>query len=319
MKIVFMERDSLGSDVSVGKINELGEVVIYHKSDPDHNAERIKDADIAVVNKIPMNAGILDDAKNLKLICLSATGTNNIDFEYVNRRGIKVANVKGYSTEAVVQHTFAMFFYVYEHLHYYDDFVKEGRYEKSGMFSHFGYAYHELAGKTWGVIGLGSIGRRVAEVAKAFGCKVVYYSTSGKNNNDSFERLELEDFLKAADVVSIHCPLNDKTRGLIGAGELAKMKKGSFLLNLGRGGIVDEAALFDALVTEHLGGAALDVLSIEPITRDNPLYGIKDSNRLLITPHMGWGPKEARQRCVDEVYENIKAFLAGEDRNLVRE
>ena len=319
MKIVFMERDSLGPDVSVGKINTLGEVVIYHKSDPDENALRIRDAEIAVVNKIPMNAGILEDAKKLKLICLSATGTNNIDFEYVNRRGIKVANVKGYSTEAVVQHTFAMFFYVYEHLHYYDDYVKGGRYESSGMFSHFGYAYHELAGKTWGVIGLGSIGRRVAEVAKAFGCRVVYYSTSGRNDNSNFERLELDDLLRNSDVVSIHCPLNEKTKGLIGKDELAKIKKGAFLLNLGRGGIVDEEALFDALVSEQLEGAALDVLSSEPITKDNPLYGIKDSNRLLITPHMGWGPREARQRCVDEVYENIRSFLAGEDRNLVRE
>lgn len=318
MKIVFMERDSLGHDVTVGKFKSLGEVEIFGKSSPSENASRIKDADIVIVNKIPMNEELLKDADRLKLICLSATGTNNIDFEYVNRRGIKVTNVSGYSTEAVVQHTFAMFFYVYEHLHYYDTYVKEGQYERSGMFSHFGYTYHELCGKIWGIIGLGNIGRRVAEVAKAFGCRVVYYSTSGGNNNPDYERLALEELLKQSDVVSIHCPLNDKTKNLIDSKELELMKKDSVLLNLGRGGIVNEEALYEALVNETIGAAALDVLSEEPITADNPLYRIKDSNRLLITPHMGWGPREARQRCIDEVYENIKAFFEGIDRNVVR-
>ena len=317
MNIVFMERESLGNDVSVGRFKSLGEVTVYDRSSAEENAARIEDADIVVVNKIPMNEEILKNAKKLKLICLSATGTNNIDFDYVRKRGIKVANVSGYSTEAVVQHTFALFFYVYEHLYYYDNYVKFGQYEKSGMFSHFGYYYGELAGKTWGIIGLGSIGRRVAQVAKAFGCRVIYYSTGGKNNNAEFERTDLDRLLSESDVVSIHCPLNSDTAGLIGSRELGKMKKSSFILNLGRGGIIDEQALYDALVEEKIAGAGLDVLSTEPITADNPLYKIKDSSRLIITPHMGWGPREARQRCIDEVYKNIEAYLNGEERNIV--
>ena len=309
MKIVFLERDSLGTDVTIGRFKELGELAVYPKSTIEETKERAADADIIVVNKIPMNSETLANAKNLKLICVSATGTNNIDFEYMKARGIEVRNVAGYSTEAVVQHTFAMFFYVYEHLNYYDSYVKYGRYEKSGMFSHFGYSYSELSGKTWGIIGLGSIGSRVAEVASAFGCKVIYYSTSGKNNNERFVRVSLHELLSSADVISIHCPLNEATKGLIGAKQFEMMKKTAFLLNLGRGGIVDEHALFDALVNEKIAGAALDVLEKEPISEDNPLYRIKDSNRLLITPHMGWGPREARQRCVDGVLSNIMLFL----------
>ena len=309
MKIVFLERASLGNDVKIDRFKELGELSVYEKSTEEETKERVKDADIIVVNKIPMNAKTLSKANNLKLICVSATGTNNIDFKYMEERGIAVKNVKGYSTEAVVQHTFAILFYLYEHLNYYDSYVKHGQYEKSGMFSHFGYSYGELNGKTWGIIGLGSIGSRVAEVASAFGCKVIYYSTSGKNNNVKYERRGLGDLLKEADIVSIHCPLNEATKGLIGAEQLKMMKKSAFLLNLGRGGIVDEQALFDALVNEQIAGAGLDVLEKEPITADNPLYQIKDSNRLLITPHMGWGPLEARQRCVDGVYKNIVEFM----------
>ena len=309
MKIVFLERDSLGADVNINRFKELGELVVYPKSSLSETKERVKDADIIVVNKIPMNEETLSSAENLKLICVSATGTNNIDFKYMKARGIEVKNVAGYSTEAVVQHTFAMFFYVYEHLNYYDSYVKHGQYEKSGMFSHFGYYYGELNGKTWGIIGLGTIGKRVAEVASAFGCKVIYYSTSGKNNNDNYERAELDELLLKSDIISIHCPLNDATRNLIGKEQFDKMKKSAFILNLGRGGIVNEQALFDALVSERIAGAALDVLEKEPIAVCNPLYQIKDSNRLLITPHMGWGPREARQRCVDGVYKNIVEFL----------
>lgn len=317
MKIVFLERESLGMDVAVGRFKELGEVTVHDRTSDEETADRLTDAEVAIVNKIPMNEETLKKAEKLKLICLSATGTNNIDFDYVKSRGIAVSNVSGYSTEAVVQHTYAILFYIWEHLAYYDSYVKHGCYEKSGMFSHFGYYYHELCGKTWGIIGLGNIGRRVAEIAKAFGCKVCYYSTSGNNNNTDYERLSLNDLLATSDIVSIHCPLNKATHGLIGENELALMKKESVILNLGRGGIIDEKALYDALVSEKIGGAALDVLSEEPITADNPLYQIKDSNRLLITPHMGWGPKEARQRCVDEVYKNIEAFLKGEKRNIV--
>ncbi|MCR5531486.1 MAG: D-2-hydroxyacid dehydrogenase [Lachnospiraceae bacterium] len=317
MKIVFMEANTLGTDVSLEAFSKLGDVTIYPLTEPLENAKRIKDADIIVVNKIPLNEELLKDATNLKLICLTATGTNNVDFEYTNRRGITVANVKGYSTESVVQHTFALFFYVYEKLAYYDEFVKSGEYIKNDVFSHFTVRFHELAGKTWGIIGLGTIGTRVAEVAKAFGCNVIYYSTSGRHDSETYERVSLEELLNRSDVVSIHAPLNSATRKLITKRELSLMKKDAILLNLGRGPIIKEADLAEALLAGTIGGAGLDVLSVEPMLPDNPLYAVQDSARLVITPHIGWATTEARQRCADEVFKNMKAWMNGEKRNVV--
>ena len=317
MKIVFMEANTLGTDVSLEAFSKLGDVTIYPLTEPLENAKRIKDADIIVVNKIPLNEELLKDATNLKLICLTATGTNNVDFEYTNRRGITVANVKGYSTESVVQHTFALFFYVYEKLAYYDEFVKSGEYIKNDVFSHFTVRFHELAGKTWGIIGLGTIGTRVAEVAKAFGCNVIYYSTSGKHDSETFERVSLEELLNRSDVVSIHAPLNSATKEMITKRELSLMKKDAILLNLGRGPIIREADLAETLLAGTIGGAGLDVLSVEPMLPDNPLYAVQDSARLVITPHIGWATTEARQRCADEVFENMKAWMNGEKRNVV--
>ena len=317
MKIVFMEANTLGTDVSLEAFSKLGDVTIYPLTEPLENAKRIQDADIIVVNKIPLNEELLKDARNLKLICLTATGTNNVDFDYTNRRGITVANVKGYSTESVVQHTFALFFYVYEKLAYYDEFVKSGEYIRNDVFSHFTVRFHELSGKTWGIIGLGTIGTRVAEVAKAFGCNVIYYSTSGKHDSETYERVSLEELLNRSDVISIHAPLNNATRELITKRELSLMKKDAILLNLGRGPIIKEEDLAEALLAGTIGGAGLDVLSVEPMLADNPLYAVQDSARLVITPHIGWATTEARQRCADEVFENMKAFLNGEERNIV--
>lgn len=317
MKIVFMERMSLGADVSLDRFKELGETIVYDKGCCEENAERIKDADIVISNKILMNEELLKSCDNLKLICLTATGTNNVDFNYVNKRGIKVANVKGYSTESVAQHTFAMLFYLYEHLAKYDTYVKSGEYVKSEIFSFFDYRYHELYGKTWGIIGLGAIGKRVAQIARCFGCKVIYYSTSGANSSDEYERVELNALLEESDIVSIHAPLNGNTENMIADNELMRMKNSAVLLNLGRGSIVNEYALYNALINNQIAAAGLDVLSVEPIDAENPLLKIQDSGRLLITPHIGWGTIEARQRCADEVAENIKAFLDGRYRNIV--
>lgn len=317
MKIVFMEANTLGKDISLDFYNELGEVVTYPLSDPGQNAKRIQDADIIVVNKIPMNEALLKDAANVKLICLTATGTNNVDFDYVNRRGIAVANVKGYSTESVVQHTFALLFYVYEKLAYYDNFVKSEEYIKNDIFSHFTVLFRELYGKTWGIIGLGAIGTRVGEVAECFGCKVIYYSTSGVHQSDRFKRVSLEELLESSDIVSIHAPLNAATNNLITKEKLERMKKDAVLLNLGRGPIVNEADLTEALNNGTIAGAGLDVLCAEPMREDNPLRTIKDSTKLIITPHIAWGTVEARKRCADEVFLNIKAYLRGEKRNIV--
>lgn len=316
MKIVFLETKTLGDDVSLKAFEAFGEVICYEVSDPEKNAERTKDADILVVNKIPMNEETLALAKNLKLICLTATGTNNVDFAYMKERNIAVANVRSYSTNSVIQHTFALFFYLYEKLAYYDEYVKSGKYCQSDIFTHFNAKFNELYGKTWGIIGLGEIGRGVAALAKMFGCRVIYYSTSGKNDNPDYERVDFDTLLGEADVVSIHAPLNDATLNLIGAEELAKMKKNAILLNLGRGPIVNQEALADALENEVIAGAGLDVLTKEPMEADNPLLRIQDSTRLLISPHIAWATVEARQRCADETAENIRAFLKGEKRNI---
>ena len=317
MKIVFLETETLGNDVDLSIFDQLGEVVKYPRSNPEENARRIADADILIVNKIPMNESTLKLAKYLKLICITATGTNIVDFDYINRRNIKAANVRGYSTQSVVQHTFALFFYLYEKLRYYDEFVKSGEYIRSDIFSHFSARFHELYGKTWGIIGLGEIGRGVAEVAKQFGCKVIYYSTSGKNQNQSYERVDFDTLLRKSDIISIHAPLNENTMGLIGEEELRKMKESAVLLNLGRGPIVQEDALAKALRENWIAGAGLDVLKEEPMAPDNPLFLIKDSTKLIITPHIAWATVEARQRVVDEVYQNIEAFQKGKVRNIV--
>ncbi len=319
MKIVFMETDTLGEDVDLTPFDNLGEVVKYASSDPGQNAEQIKDADVIIVNKVPMNERTLNKADHIKLICITGTGTNIVDFPYTSKRNITVTNVKGYSTQSVVQHTFALFFYLYEKLSYYDQFVKSGEYIRSDIFSHFIVKFHELSGKTWGIIGLGEIGRGVAEVAKLFGCKVIYYSTTGKNNNLDYEQVTMEELLSSSDVISIHAPLNNKTRDLIGEDELKKMKRSAVLLNLGRGPIVNEHALTKALKENWIAAAGLDVLTREPMSADNPLIDIQDSTKLIITPHIAWATVEARQRVTQEVYQNIVAYQNGEERNVVRE
>ena len=317
LKIVIMERDTLGDDVSLEAFSDFGDVVCYHKSEPLENAARAKEADILIVNKIPMNEETIGDAVNLKLICLTATGTNNVDFAYTNARGITVCNVKGYSTDSVVQHTFALLLYVYEKLVYYDDFVKSGEYARNDIFSHFTKPFHELAGKTWGIIGLGAIGTKVGEIAEAFGCRVVYYSTSGAHHTDRFPERSLNELLAESDIVSVHCPLTPATEKLIGREQLSLMKKDAVLLNLGRGPIVDEEALAWALTEDVIGGAGLDVLVKEPMDPANPLLAIQDSTKLVITPHIAWATVEARTRCVEETAENVRAYLAGEPRNVV--
>ena len=317
MKLVFLEAKTLGADVDLSAFKEFGEVVIYPISTVEETKERIKDADIIIANKVPMNEETLAAAEQVKLVCLTATGTNNVDFAYMRERGIAVTNVKGYSTQSVVQHTFAMLFYLYEKLATYDRYVKSGEYAKCDMFSYFTPTFTELAGKRWGIIGLGEIGRGVAAVVRQFGCEVCYYSTSSKNDNTEYTRLSLDELLRTSDIISIHAPLNEATLHLIGKEQLEKMKPTAYLLNLGRGPIVEEQALADVLKTGKIAGAGLDVLEVEPMTKENPLHQIQDSERLLITPHIGWATKEARQRCVDEVAENIRAYQRGEERNRV--
>lgn len=304
-KIVMLERDNVGADVDVSYFSELGEVTIYGKTTNEQVAKRIKDAEVVVINKVPMNESTLKDAQNLKLICVTATGTDNVDMPYCESRGILVKNVKGYSTESVVQHTFAMLFYLYEKLSFYDEYVKSGEYLNCPTFCYFGERFFELSGKTWGIVGLGDIGSRVAEIAKAFGCRVIYYSTSGKNKNDRYERVEFDELLKQADIVSVHAPLNEHTKHLFTYDAFCKMKDSAYFINVGRGPIVKEDDLCRALQENRIAGAALDVLEKEPMVPQNPLLAIKDSKKLLITPHIAWATNEARSRLMREVYRNI--------------
>lgn len=317
MKIVLLDAMTLGNDIDLSKFNTIGEVVRYEQSTPAQAAERLVDADIAIVNKVPMNEATLGGAPRLKMIALTATGYNNVDFTYTKLRGITVANVSGYSTDSVVQHTFALMFYVLEKLSYYDNYVKSGEYEKCPMFTHFDRTFMELTGKTWGIIGLGEIGRGVARIAQAFGCRVIYYSTSGKNANPDFEQVSFEDILAQSDILSIHAPLNAATENLMNYEAFKQMKPNSVLINVGRGPIVNEADLVRALNENLIGGAGLDVVGREPMTADCPLKEINDSTRLIVTPHIAWATVEARTRLMDEVYKNIQAFLDGKARNVV--
>lgn len=317
MKLVVLEKMSLGLDVDISCYEEFGEVVYYDTTSPEQIAKRVEDADIVIANKVPLNEATIGGASNLKLICETATGYNNVDIDYCKAKGIRVTNAVGYSTPIVAQHTFAMALYLLEKLPVYDMYVKKGDYAKAPMFTCFQPYFTELEGKTWGIIGLGNIGRKVAEIASTFGCRVIFYSASGNNNSTDYERVDFDTLLAESDILSLHCPLTDRTQNIINADALAKMKKTAILINVARGPVVDEQALYDALTTGQIAAAGLDVLVKEPIAADNPLGKIQDSTRLLITPHMAWGSNEARTRCSKEVYCNIKSFLAGEKRNVI--
>lgn len=308
MKIVFLDAKTIGDDIDLSGFEKLGEVVKYNFSTTEEALQRTVDADVIVLNKVEINESSIGRAKNLKLVCVTATGTNNLDKEYLKKRGIEWRNVAGYSTESVAQHTFAMLFYLWEKLAYYDQYVKSGKYVGDVMFTHFEKRFHELHGKTWGIIGLGNIGRRVADIAKAFGCKVIYYSTSGKNSQPGYERVEFDDLLKQADIVSVHAPLDENTRGLMNREAFQQMKDSAIFLNVGRGPIVVEKDLADALDAGEIAGAGLDVLSEEPMREENPLRNIKDSEKLIITPHIGWASVEARTRLMEIILEQIRDF-----------
>ena len=316
MNIVVLEQNSIGLDIDLTIYEEFGDVT-YYGNTVHEVAERIKDADIVIANKARLNEESMKDAPNVKLICEFATGYDNVDLEYCKKRGIAVANVVDYSTPAVAQHTFAMALYLLERLPYYDNYVKSGTYASQDRFSNFDKPFLELEGKRWGIVGLGNIGKKTAKIAKAFGCEVVYYSVTGKNSNQEYKRVEFDELLETCDFISVHCPLSDLTKNLIDYSAMKKMKKTAILLNVARGPVINNADLYRALTEGEIYAAGLDVLEKEPITDENPLSKIKDSEKLIITPHMAWASTESRTRLAIEVYKNIKAFLNGEKRNIV--
>ena len=309
MKLVFLDTKTIGEDIDLSAYDALGEVVKYGFSTLEEIPERVKDEDVLIVNKIAINEQTIGNAKNLKLVCVTATGTNNLDKEYLKKRGIAWRNVAGYSTESVTQHTFALLFYLLEKIRYYDDYVKDEKYINDTVFTHFAEHFNEVNGKTWGIIGLGTIGRRVADIAKAFGARVIYYSASGSPAQEGYEQVDFETLLTTSDIVSVHAPLNEYTKDLMDREAFAKMKKTAIFLNLGRGPIVVEQDLYEALETGEIAAAGLDVLCEEPMSETNPLAKIKDSKKLIITPHIAWASVEARNRLMQIIVEQISEFL----------
>lgn len=307
MKIVFLDAATLG-DVSFAPIERLGELTCWQTSDASEALERVPGYDVIVTNKVRVDKGLIDAADNLKLICVAATGVNNIDLEYAASKGIPVRNVAGYSTESVVQCTFMHILGLAGKLPYYDAKVKSGEYSRSGLFTDVSMPFRELSGKTMGIIGMGTIGSRVAKVASAFGMEVVYSSTSGTSHCSDYPSLPIDELMSMSDVVSVHAPLNSRTAGLIGAREISLMKPDAILVNMGRGGIVDEAALADAVDSGRIAGAALDVYSSEPLPEDNPLSRIVHKERLSLTPHTAWASVEARNRLVEMIAANIASL-----------
>jgi glycerate dehydrogenase len=307
LKIVFLDAQTLGSDISLAPVSDLGDYVSYPFTKPEDVLSRIAGFDVVITNKVWMGKEQIDASPALKLICVAATGTNNVDTAYAASKGIPVRNAVDYSTESVTQVTWMHILNLVGKARYFDDYVKDGSYSTSGCFTNATVPFFELRGKTYGTVGLGNIGSRVARVAEAFGMKVLYYPTSGKPHSDRYEAdTDLDSFLSRCDVVSVHCPLNERTNGLIGYGQLARMKRSAVIVNMGRGGIVVEADLARALDEGLIAGAATDVFTKEPLPSGHPYLKMQHPERLLLTPHIGWASREARICLVDKIAANIK-------------
>ena len=313
MKIVFLDSDTMG-DVSFAPIAEKGELILYPRSTPQQAIERVKDCEVLIVNKIIVNKELVDAAPKLRLICEATTGVNNIDIEYARSKGIPVRNAAGYSTESVAQVTFMHILNLVGHASYFDRRVKTGEYYENGIFSDMSWPFFELKGKKLGIIGMGNIGQRVARIAVAFGMEVAYYSTSGTSHCKDYPSLPLEDLLSVSDIVTIHAPLNDATRNLVTYDRLKLMKPSAYILNMGRGGIINEQDLADALSDNIIAGAATDVYVREPLEPGHPYMKFKDytdkdgrclKEKLLLTPHIAWTSDEALKALVEKIAENI--------------
>ncbi len=314
LKIVLLDCESIGYDISPDPFRAFGELVIYPETEPALIPERIRDADIVLTNKCSLSGELLEGAEKLKLICIFATGFDNIDVAWCRDHGVAVCNVKGYSTDCVAQLTVAMATSLIMHLHEYRQYVADGSYTASGRFNLLEPPFHELRGKTWGLVGAGNIGMQVARVAEALGCRVIVYQ---RHPNSFYPTVSLEELCLTADIISLHVPLNDATRGLIGAHQIELMKDGVMLINVARGAVTDEKAVAMAVESGRIGAFGCDVFSKEPFPEDHPYYAIKDRPNVLLTPHMAWGGVETRIRLFNEVAENIRAFLDGERRNRV--
>jgi glycerate dehydrogenase len=308
-KIVFLDLETIGKVDNLKLLSKLGQLETFDDTVPEDVVERCQGKEIVIVNKVVMSEEVMKQLPDLNLICVAATGVNNVDLNYAENNGIEVKNVSGYSTDSVAQLTFTMLLYLVNKPYYYDNYVKSGAYARSASFTHHQEPFWELKGKRLGIIGLGTIGRQVARIAESFGMEVVFYSTSGRNNHISYKRFELDDLLKSSDVVTIHAPLNQQTRDLITYEKIKLMRPCAILLNLGRGGIINEKDLARALNDNLIAAAGLDVMDQEPINADNPLLKLFDKEKILITPHMAWASQGSRELLVEKLARNIEVYL----------
>lgn len=312
MKITVLDAKTLGEDIDVGIFD--GDLTVYDTTPAELVAERIKDCDVLVLNKIRLNESNLKFAQNLKLICITATGYDNVDTEYCKERGIAVCNVKGYSTQSVAQLTVSMALSVFMHQREYNEFVRSGEYSKSGVANRLSPTYYEIDKKVWGIVGLGNIGKQVARVAEAMGCEVLAFK---RTPEDGYNCVELSELMERSDIISVHLPASEETKGIISKDMIARMKKNAVFVNVARGAVVDEEALARAIIDNRILGAGIDVYSTEPFGEEHPFYKIKDFDNVILTPHMAWGAYEARVRCLYEIKQNIESFFRGEERNRI--
>ena len=308
MNIVILDRKTLGLDIDMAIFETFGNVKIYDSTKPNETIERLKEADVVITNKVVISKEVMENT-NLKLICVTATGMNNIDLESAKQKNIEVKNVAGYSSASVVQLAFSMIFKIMQKLDYYKKYVDEGNWQKSDIFTHIDKPFFELDGKKVGIIGLGDIGKNFAKKASAFDCEVMYFSTSGKNSNSAYKQVSLDELLNNSDVITIHCPLNENTKDLLNYENMKNIKDGAILLNLSRGGIINEADLAK-IIDEKEIYCGIDVASVEPILENNPLLNVKNKDRLILTPHIAWASVEARNRLVKMVAKNIEEFIS---------
>lgn len=312
MKTVILDGKTLGDDLSLDIFGD--DTQIYGTTPPELVAERIKDAEVVIINKIKLDNHNLVDAKNLKLICVAATGYDNVDTAYCKENGIGVCNVVGYSTQSVAQLTISMALSLVMHQKEYNDFVKSGAYTKSGVANRLSPTYYEVSGKTWGIVGLGNIGKQVARVAEALGCNVLAFK---RTPSDEYNTVSLAELMEKSDIISVHLPASPETNGIISKEMISKMKKTAILINVARGSVTDEEALCDAVLEGKIGGVGIDVYTKEPFDSSHPMNKIKDLENVILTPHIAWGAYESRIRCLGEIRENIESFSRGEMRNRI--
>ena len=311
MKIVFLDAATIGDDLTYESFYELGEVVVYPTTNEEEFEAHIDGADVVVINKLKLNATNLPKATNLKLICLAATGFDNVDLAYCRQNGIGVCNVVGYSTQSVAQLTLSMALSLYTHLGEYTDFVRGGEYTQNGLANRLIPVYHEIAGRTWGIVGYGNIGKQVALVAKAMGCRVLVYKRTPVADA---ECVDFDTICQKSDILSLHVPLNEQTRNLLDETHIAMLKKDAVVINVARGAVADEAALTNAILEDRIAGLGVDVYSKEPFDTEHPFNKIKHLPNVLLTPHMAWGGYETRVRLLGEIKGNIIAFFDGKSR-----